>query len=106
MSEAREGSVGFSQECLDPLVIHHLGAVDLGFEDETFGVCQQVTLTPLDLLASVITPIFSAYCTTLDLPWESTTPALGCGSLFKRTLRRSRIDRLIFSQVPYLSAKF
>jgi hypothetical protein len=40
--------------------------VDLGFEDETFGVYQQVTLTPLDLLASVITPIFAAYCGTLD----------------------------------------
>ena len=77
MSEARQGSVGFSQECLDPLIIHHLGAVDLGFEDETFGVYQQVTLTPLDLLAPVITPIFAAYCGTLDLPWLSTTPALG-----------------------------
>jgi hypothetical protein len=35
--------------------------MDLRFEDETFGVYQQVTLTPLDLLASVITSIFSAY---------------------------------------------
>jgi hypothetical protein len=51
--------------------------VDLGFEDETFGLYQQVTLTPLDLLASVITPIFAAYCGTLYLPWLSTTPALG-----------------------------
>jgi hypothetical protein len=51
MSEAREDSVGFSQECLDPLIIHHLGAVDLGFEDETFGVYQQVTLLrPLTFL--------------------------------------------------------
>jgi hypothetical protein len=42
--------------------------LDLRFEDEAFGVYQQVTLTPLDLLAPVITSIFSAYCGTLDLP--------------------------------------
>src|SRR5215204_2095311 len=106
MSEAREDSVGFSQECLDPLVIHHLGAHDLGFEDETFGVYQQVTLTPLDLLASIITPIFSAYCGTLDrLALHHASAGLK-GSLFKRTLRRSRIERLICSQVPSRCAKF
>jgi hypothetical protein len=106
MSEAREDSVGISQECLDPLVIHHLGAHDLCFEDETFGVYQQVRLTPLDLLASLISPIFAAYCGTLDRLAIHHAGAGLKGSLFKRTLRRSRIDRLIFSQVPSLSARF
>jgi hypothetical protein len=32
--------------------------------------------------------------------WLSTTPALGSGSRFKRTRRRSRRARLILSQVP------
>jgi hypothetical protein len=39
--------------------------VDLGFEDETFRVHQQVTLAALDLLASVVTALFSAYCSSL-----------------------------------------
>jgi hypothetical protein len=51
--------------------------VDLGFEHETFGVHQYVTLSAFDLLASVITALFSAHRCGLDLPWESTTPALG-----------------------------
>ncbi len=37
-----------------------------GFEYEAFGVYQQMSLAALDLLASVITSIFSAYCATLD----------------------------------------
>jgi len=39
------------QQRFDPLVIHHLGAVDLGFEHEAFGVHQNVTLAAFDLLA-------------------------------------------------------
>jgi len=35
--------------------------MNLGFEDEAFGVHEEVTLTALDLLASVLTPIFSTY---------------------------------------------
>jgi hypothetical protein len=42
--------------------------VNLGFEDETFGVHQQVTLPALDLLSSVITALFSAHGGALDLP--------------------------------------
>ena len=42
------------QQRLDPFVIHHLGAVDLGFEDETLGVHQDVALSAFDLLASVV----------------------------------------------------
>ncbi len=53
--------VRFAQERLDPFVIHHLGTVKLGCEHEAFGLYQQVTLTALELLASVITPIFPAY---------------------------------------------
>jgi hypothetical protein len=36
--------------------------MNLGLEDEAFGVYQDVALTPLDLLASVVTPIFCTYC--------------------------------------------
>jgi hypothetical protein len=41
--------------------------MDLCLEDETFGVHQQVTLTAFDLLASVITALFSAHRCALDL---------------------------------------
>ena len=58
-------------------MVHHLGTVDLRLEHEAFGVYQDVALTSLDLLTSVVTTLFSAYCGTLELPWESTTPALG-----------------------------
>jgi hypothetical protein len=40
--------------------------MDLCLEDETFGVHQQVTLTAFDLLASVITALFSAHRCALD----------------------------------------
>jgi hypothetical protein len=40
--------------------------VDLGFEHETFGVNQDMALTALDLLASVVTSVFSAYRGALD----------------------------------------
>jgi hypothetical protein len=66
-----------SQKRLDPFVIHHLGTVDLGFEHKAFGVHQDVTLSAFDLLGSVVTTLFSAYRSALELPWESTTPALG-----------------------------
>jgi hypothetical protein len=47
-------------------MVHHLGAHDLRFEDETLGVDQDVTLSALDLLASVVTLFHSAYCGTLE----------------------------------------
>jgi hypothetical protein len=40
--------------------------MDLCFEDESFRVHQQVTLTTLDLLTSVVTTLFSAYCGRFD----------------------------------------
>jgi hypothetical protein len=54
------------QQPLDPFVIHHLGAVEVGFEDETLGVHQDVALTPFDLLTSVITALFSAHRGAFD----------------------------------------
>jgi hypothetical protein len=47
-------------------MVHHLGTVDLGFEDETFGVHQDVALSSFDLLASVVTALFSAHRRSLD----------------------------------------
>src|ERR687898_3208903 len=49
------------QQRLDPLVVHNLGAVELGFEDETLGVHQDMALTPFDLLASVVAALLSAH---------------------------------------------
>ena len=71
-----EPLVGSPQQRLDPLVIHHLGAVDLGLEHQALGVHQQVTLTALDLLASVVTAL-SPPTAVLLTDWVSTTPALG-----------------------------
>jgi hypothetical protein len=62
---------------LDSLVIHHLCAVDLGFEYETLCVHQDMALTALDLLASVVTALCSAPTAVLLTDWLSTMPALG-----------------------------
>ena len=51
--------------------------MDLRLEYEALGVYQQMTLSSFDLLASIVTPLFPAYRGALDLPWESTMPALG-----------------------------
>jgi hypothetical protein len=51
MTQARKFRICSPQEGLDPLIIHHLGTVDLHLEHEAFGVYQQMTLTSLDLLA-------------------------------------------------------
>jgi hypothetical protein len=77
MAQARESLPRSMQQRFDFLIVHHLGAHDLRLEHETLGVYQDVALTALDLLASIVTPLFSAYRGTLDLPWESTTPARG-----------------------------
>src|ERR671921_480840 len=50
---------------LDALIIHNLCAVDLGLEHEALGVYQQVSLTPLHLLATIVTALFSAHRGTL-----------------------------------------
>jgi hypothetical protein len=54
------------QQRLDPFVIHNLCAVELGFEDETLRVHQDVALSSLDLLSSVVAALFSAYRGALD----------------------------------------
>ncbi len=78
VTEARKSPLCPIQQRLDPLVIHHLGAVYLCLEHETLGVYQEMSLSSLDLLgSSVVTALFSAHRSALDLPWESTTPALG-----------------------------
>ena len=78
--------------------------MDISFEHEALGVHQDMALTSFDLLTPVVTSVFPAYRGALYLPWLSTTPALGWGSLFKRTRNRSRMARLILSQVPSLCA--
>ena len=55
--------------------------MDLRLEYKTLGVYQQVRLSSFDLLGSVLTPLFPAYRGALELPWESTMPALGLKDL-------------------------
>ena len=71
-----------------------------GFEHEAFGVYQQMSLAALDLLAPVVTTLIASHAGALDLPWESTAPALGSGSRFLRTRTRLRKAAWILSQVP------
>src|SRR3712207_4996748 len=66
MMEAGKLRICPPQERPYPLVVHHPGTVDLRLEHEAFGVYQQVALSALYLLASVVTALFSAYCGTLD----------------------------------------
>jgi hypothetical protein len=66
MTEAGKLRLCPIQQRLDPLIVHYLGTVDLRLEDETLSVHQDVTLTPFDLLTSVVTPIFAAYRGALD----------------------------------------
>jgi hypothetical protein len=79
--KARKLPVRPPQERLDALIIHHFGTHELRLEDEAFRIYQQVRLSAFDLLTCVVTAIFSAYRSTLDLPWLSTTPALGLKDL-------------------------
>jgi hypothetical protein len=44
MREPGESLVPFAQQRLDPLVIHHLGTMNLDLEDEALGVHQQMAL--------------------------------------------------------------
>jgi hypothetical protein len=60
-----------------------------------------MALTALDLLlAAVVTALLSTHARRVLTDRESTTPALGWGSLFERTRKRSRIALLILSRVP------
>jgi hypothetical protein len=79
------------QQRLDPLEIHYLGAVYFSLEDEALGVYQDVTLSAFDLLASVVSTIFSAYrcslyrlgidhaCTGLGVPLQADPEAFSDG---------------------------
>jgi hypothetical protein len=51
--------------------------MDLGFEHEAFRIYQQVTLSAFDLLGSIVTALFSAYCGSLDRLGIHYEPALG-----------------------------
>jgi hypothetical protein len=75
--------------------------VYLGFEDQSFGIHQQVLLPAVELLASVVAPLLIAYPVVFD-DWESATPALGCGFLPKHVRKRSRSTALSFSKVPLI----
>src|SRR5215212_5351973 len=72
-------------------MVQHLGAVNLRLEYESLRVHQQVALTPFDLLAPVVTALFSAHRGALDrlgvhhasaglrVPFQSNAQALAEG---------------------------
>ena len=66
MTQARESLPCSMQQRLDPLVIHHLGAVDLGLEHEALSVHEDMALTALDLLTSVVTALFASHRGALE----------------------------------------
>ena len=66
MPHSRELLPGLLKQRFDPLIVHHLGAVNLRLEHESFGVYEQMSLTTFDLLASVVTTFFSAHSSSLD----------------------------------------
>src|SRR5829696_5405461 len=49
------------QHQLDPVLVGHLGAVDLGFEDQSFCIHQQMTLPAANLLPALVAPRFATY---------------------------------------------
>src|SRR5215217_4590400 len=64
--EAWEHLSGVFEEDLDPLVVHHLRAMDPRFQHQTLGVHEQMTLSALHLLASVVTALIASYAGALD----------------------------------------
>jgi len=57
MREAWEAFASGLQKQLDPVPVGHLDTVDLGFENQTFRIYEQVSLAPANLLlAAVVTP--------------------------------------------------
>jgi hypothetical protein len=108
VGEKGESLVRPPQQRLDPLLVQHIRAVDLRSEHETFGVHQDVTLAPLYLLASVLTPVFSAYRGALDrlgidharaglrIPFQANPKALADGAV---DVRPATVDAP-FPEVP------
>ena len=76
----------------------HIGRMNLHFEQETIGVYEDVTLTTINLLATIIAtrPPFSVVL----LDWESMMAAEGVLFLPEARLSRSRKIALILSHTP------
>ena len=56
--------LGYLHTCAD--TTHNFCAVDLGFEHESFGVYEQMSLTAFDLLTTVVTAFLSTHACGLD----------------------------------------
>lgn len=65
MREAWEHFLGVFEEDLDPLVVHYLRAMGFGFQDQTLGVYEQMTLSPFRLLAAVVTALITSHTSAL-----------------------------------------
>ncbi len=47
------------QHQLDAVLVGDLGAMNFGFEDQAFRICEQVPLAPADLLAAIVSSLFA-----------------------------------------------
>jgi hypothetical protein len=64
-----------AKERLGPITIVHTGRRDDDRQHQPQGIDEDVTLTPLDLLARVIPP--DPPCSVVFTDWRSRMPALG-----------------------------
>src|SRR5215204_2376844 len=96
MREARKSLGRPPKQRLDPFVIHHIGAVDPRFEDETLGVYQDVAFSALHLLASVVAALFTAHRSALDrLAIHHTRAGLRISlQAYPKTFSESSVDPL------------
>lgn len=74
--------------------------VDPGLQHQALRIHEQVSLAPLDLLATIIAALFAAHPSGLRRLWLSTIPALDCESRPRRTRALSRRAACSRSQVP------
>jgi hypothetical protein len=59
--EARKAISPTLEQQLDPVLIGNLRAVDLGLQDQSLRIHEQVTLSAANLLPTIVSPCFSAH---------------------------------------------
>jgi len=65
MTKTREPFVHPFEQYLDPISIHDVGCVDLRLEQKALHIYQNVALSALDLLASVVAALISSHAGAL-----------------------------------------
>src|SRR5829696_5749612 len=84
----------------DSIFVWNFGAVYLGFEHQPLGVDEQVALRMPSTFFAGSKPRSVPPTPVVLVVWESTIPALGSGSLPRRTRKSSRSSAFKRSQVP------